>query len=417
MKKLWIIPVMLTGTPALANDFIDKSSVELTARNFYFDRDYQKESPYPAAKDWSQGFIFKANSGYTPGPIGFGLDLLATAGFKLDGDAQHAGTGNLPRDAATNEPIDQYGEIRLTGKAKVSQTEVKIGTLQPMTPVLVGSPARLLPQTYRGVALQSKDIPQLDLQASWIDKVNQRDSTDYEKIKISGVNGRYTPAETNHLYYVGGHYDLTQLPLRITAFHMDVNDLYHQSLLGLTHQHRFADQTSLSSQVRYYVSREDGQAKAGLVDNDLIHSHFELKHQQHKFILSTFHHLGQTAFPYLTGGETGLTIDTWTGEFLNPKERVYSARYEYDFKNYVPGLRFMTRYTYGHNIYAPQFGGTNFHEDELDFDLGYTVQKGPLKNLGLRARYAIYDNNMSAAANIKPANETRLNIDYTWKFK
>ncbi len=62
----------------------------------------------------------------------------------------------------------------------------------------------------------------------------------------------------------------------------------------------------------------------------------ELKHQNHKFIFGTFQHHGDTAFPYLTGGETGLLIDTWPGEFLNPKEKAYSFRYEYDFKDYVP---------------------------------------------------------------------------------
>lgn len=417
MNKLWIVPIVVCSTPALASNFIDQSTVELTARNFYFDRDYQVENRYPALRDWSQGFILRANSGFTEGPIGFGVDILATAGFKLDADAKYGGTGNLPRSVTNNKPADQYGEIGITAKAKVSKTELRVGTLQPMTPVLVGSPARLLPQTYRGVALQSKDIPQLDLQASYIDKVNQRDSTDYENIKISGVNGRFKSEETDHLYYVGGHYDLAATPLKITAFHMDVQDLYHQSLLGFTHKHAFSDQTILTSQLRYYLSRKDGEARAGQVDNDLIHSHFELKHDAHKFILSTFHHQGDTAFPYLTGGETGLTIDTWTGEFLNPKEKVYSVRYEYEFKDYISGLRFMTRYTHGSNIYAPQFGGTDFKEDELDFDIGYTVQNGPLKNLGVRARYAIYDNDMPITANIKEANETRINIDYTWKFK
>ncbi len=417
MKNLWITPFLLLTTPAFANSFIEQSKVDLTARNFYFDRDFQVENRYPALRDWSQGFIFKAQSGYTEGPIGFGIDILATAGFKLDGDAKYGGTGNLPRNARTNEPADQYGEIGITAKAKVAQTEVRIGTLQPMTPVLVGSPARLLPQTYRGVAVQSKDVQGLDLQASYIDKVNHRDSTNYENIKISGVNGRYRSVETDHLYYLGGHYDFNNYPLKLTAFHMDVEDLYHQSLLGVTYKHAFNEDTALTSQLRYYMSDADGAAKAGKVDNNLIHSHSELKHQNHKFILSTFHHLGDTAFPYLTGGETGLTIDTWTGEFLNAKERVYSARYEYDFKDYVPGLRFMTRYTHGSNIYAPQLGGTDFEEDELDFDIGYTVQNGPLKNLGLRARYAIYDNDMPITANIKPANETRINIDYTWKFK
>lgn len=416
MKKQWITPFLLFASPVFADSFIEQTQIDLTARNFYFDRDYQEQAPYPAAKDWSQGFILKANSGFTEGSVGFGVDVLATAGFKLIADADYAGTGNLPRNAQNNEAADAYGEIGITAKAKLNQTQVRVGTLQPMTPVLVGSPARLLPQTYRGVAIQSKDIEKLDLQASYIDKVNHRDSTNYENIKISGVNGRFIPAETDHLYYAGGYYDLAK-PLKLTAFHMDVEDLYHQSLIGITHKYAFNDATTLSSQLRYYLSRDDGAAKAGDVDNDLIHSHFELKHDLHKFIVSTFHHQGRSAFPYLSGGETGLLIDTWPGEFLNPKEKVYSLRYEYDFKNYVPGLRFMTRYTDGSNIYAPKLGGTKLKEDELDFDLGYTVQNGPLKNLALRARYAMYDNNLSPASNLKPVNETRINIDYTWKFK
>lgn len=414
--KLWMSMALLFATPAFANDFIDQSKVELTLRNFYFDRDFQQQSNYPAAKDWSQGFIFKAHSGYTPGKVGFGLDLLATAGFKLDADANHAGTGNLPRDPITNKPSSSYGQIGLTAKAKVSATELRVGTLLPMNPVIVASPARLLPQTYRGVSLNSKDIPNLDLEAAYIDKVNHRDSTNWERIKMTGVNGRFKPAETDGLYYVGGHYQL--IPnLKASGFYMNVEDLYDQSMFGLAHQWKFNDQTQLNSTLRYYHSRDQGQAKAGVVDNDLIHANLELKHATHKFIASSFHNQGSTAFPYLSGGETGLLIDTWPADFLNPKEKVYSLRYEYDFKNYIPGLRFMTRYTWGNHIEAPRLGGYQLKEDELDFDLGYTIQQGPFKNLSLRARYAIYDNTMLANANIKPANETRINIDYTWKFK
>lgn len=158
MSKLWMYSTLMLSGSVWAGSFIDNSSVELTTRNFYFDRDYQEQSAYPAAKDWTQGFILKANSGYTEGTVGFGLDVLATAGFKLDADAEHGGTGNLPRDTRTNEPADSYGEIGVTAKAKMSQTELRIGTLMPMNPVLVASPARLLPQTYRGISLTSKDI-------------------------------------------------------------------------------------------------------------------------------------------------------------------------------------------------------------------------------------------------------------------
>ena len=197
MSKLWVYSTLMFSGSIFAGSFVDNSSVELTTRNFYFDRDYQELSKYPAAKDWTQGFIFKANSGYTEGTVGFGLDILATAGFKLDASAKYAGTGNLPRDTATNEPASSYGEIGVTGKAKISQTELKIGTLRPMNPVLVASPARLLPQTYRGISLESKDVKDFELQAAYIDKVNQRDSTNFENIRISAVNGRFKNAETD----------------------------------------------------------------------------------------------------------------------------------------------------------------------------------------------------------------------------
>src|SRR5690606_29593622 len=198
MNNLWIVPIVICNTPALASNFIDQSTVELTARNFYFDRDYQVENRYPALRDWSQGFILRANSGFTEGPIGFGVDILATAGFKLDADAKYGGTGNLPRSVTNNKPADQYGEIGITAKAKVSKRELRVRNLQLITKVFVVSPTRMHTQTYRGVELQSKDIPQLDLHDSYIDKLNQRDSIDYENIKITGVNGRFKSEEPDH---------------------------------------------------------------------------------------------------------------------------------------------------------------------------------------------------------------------------
>ena len=72
-------------------------------------------------------------------------------------------------------------------------------------------------QTYRGISLTSKDIKDFDLQAAYLDKVNHRDSTNYEKIKISGVNGRFKSAETDGLYYLGGNYQFNPA-LKLTAF-------------------------------------------------------------------------------------------------------------------------------------------------------------------------------------------------------
>jgi hypothetical protein len=416
MQKLCFIPLVLCSSCAFAEGFIKDSTLSLTARNFYFDRDYTRTLSYPAARDWAQGFILEAKSGYTQGPVQLGVDVLATVGYKLDADARYAGTGLLPRSASSNQAADHYADLGLTGKIKIKQTEIKIGSLRPMTPVLLASPARLLPQLYRGISLDSSQLTNLKLTAAYLDRVNQRDSTDWEKIKISGVNGRFRAAETDAVYYLGGNYQLSSNS-KLSVYYMDVKDLYNQSLLGIEQRYALNAQNQLLADVRYYRSRDDGQALAGEVDNDVIMANFALQRGVHKLSVGTLSHFGQTAFPYLSGGETGMFLDTWPAEFLNAKERAYSIRYEVDLKHYVPGLRFMTRYTKGVNIYAPKLGGDNLKEDELDFDVGYRVQSGWFKNLGLRARYAIYDNNMSAAASIRPAKETRINIDYTWKFK
>ncbi|MFH4316928.1 OprD family outer membrane porin, partial [Acinetobacter baumannii] len=55
MSKLWMYSTLMLSGSVWAGSFIDNSSVELTTRNFYFDRDYQEQSAYPAAKDWTQG--------------------------------------------------------------------------------------------------------------------------------------------------------------------------------------------------------------------------------------------------------------------------------------------------------------------------------------------------------------------------
>ncbi|MFW1908906.1 OprD family outer membrane porin, partial [Acinetobacter ursingii] len=106
------------------------------------------------------------------------------------------------------------------------------------------------------------------------------------------------------LYYAGGYYNVNP-SLRLGLFYLDVNNLHDQWTTGFLHKWEINPTTRLSSYLHYYRSRDEGNAQAGLVDNDLYHAHFELKHQNHKFIFGTFQPHGETAFPYLSGGETG----------------------------------------------------------------------------------------------------------------
>lgn len=43
----------------------------------------------------AQGFILKADSGYTEGPVQFGLSFIGMTGFQLDSSPDRTGTGLL----------------------------------------------------------------------------------------------------------------------------------------------------------------------------------------------------------------------------------------------------------------------------------------------------------------------------------
>jgi hypothetical protein len=146
--------VVIATNPASAA-FIEDSKAAVELRNFYMNRDFRSGDGQSKAEEWAQGFILKMESGYTEGPVGFGLDAIGLLGVKLDSGSGRGGTGLLPR-SASGEPADDYGTAGLTAKAKLSATTLHVGTLQPVIPVLMRNDSRLLPNIYRGAWLQSK---------------------------------------------------------------------------------------------------------------------------------------------------------------------------------------------------------------------------------------------------------------------
>lgn len=73
----------------------------LLNRNYFLYNDYRRADVGRGyRKEWAHGLIADLESAYTPGRVGFGLDLHGFAGFKLDGGRGHAGTGLLPLDSS-----------------------------------------------------------------------------------------------------------------------------------------------------------------------------------------------------------------------------------------------------------------------------------------------------------------------------
>ncbi|ENX60201.1 hypothetical protein F885_02393 [Acinetobacter higginsii] len=240
-----------------AHDFIDDIKTSITARNYYLDRNYTEETPYPAARDWAQGFILKAQSGYTAGDVGVGLDFMAYAGFKLYGSLDYAATGLLPVNKVTNQRANNYGEIGLTAKAKIFEnTTVHVGILEPKLPVLFASPARLFPQTYRGIQIQTSEIPNFHLNVIYVDRINHRDSTNYEHITLANPNKRFNQAaESSGMHEFGGEYKLTD-KTELSAYYANLHDVYQQTFLGVKGK-KDTQFGQLLGDMRLYISNKE----------------------------------------------------------------------------------------------------------------------------------------------------------------
>lgn len=410
---LGLMGVSMMPAPLLAEGLVADSHGTLTLRNYYMDRDYKDDGAKTAAREWAQGFMMNAESGFTPGKLGFGLDARALVGVKLDSSPDRSGTELLPVSARDGRAADEYSRLGLTGKMRFSQTTIKTGDVSIFLPFAFASPSRLLPQTFRGTTLSSKELEGLTFNAGYIDRVNKRDSSNYQPLAIASPNRRFNGAATSsHMAYAGGDYQLSQ-QLSLRAYHAEVDDLYTQNTLALLHQLPLGDGT-LTTDLRSFFSRDTGSAKAGEVDNQNLSALVGYKLGGHSVSLGYMHSSGDTATPYLSGTELmGLSELTMSSDFLNAKERTWQAIYDYDFTAVgIVGLRSRLRYVRGDNIELAALNADDRKEREFQMELGYVIQSGPLKNVSLLARKSIYRNDFPAGAAFRDENQTRFVVQY-----
>ena len=410
---LGLMGVSMMPAPLLAEGLVADSHGTLTLRNYYMDRDYKDDGAKTAAREWAQGFMMNVESGFTPGKLGFGLDARALVGMKLDSSPDRSGTELLPVSARDGRAADEYSRLGLTGKMRFSQTTIKTGDVSIFLPFAFASPSRLLPQTFRGTTLSSKELEGLTFNAGYIDRLNKRDSSNYQPLAIVSPNRRFNGAATSsHMAYAGGDYQLSQ-QLSLRAYHAEVDDLYTQNTLALLHQLPLGDGT-LTTDLRSFFSRDTGSAKAGEVDNQNLSALVGYKLGGHSVSLGYMHSSGDTATPYLSGTELmGLSELTMSSDFLNAKERTWQAIYDYDFTAVgIVGLRSRLRYVRGDNIELAALNADDRKEREFQMELGYVIQSGPLKNVSLLARKSIYRNDFPAGAAFRDENQTRFVVQY-----
>jgi len=446
------VAVGVLAQQASAAGFIEDSKATLGLRNFYINTDNRDHDANTAAnkrngvqsknEEWGQGFDLRFTSGYTQGTVGFGIDAIGLLGVRLDsGGGTNGATatsygGTVFPSKSNGEAVDNFSSLGLTAKAKISQTELKLGTLQPKLPVIVTNDGRLLPQTFQGGQITSNDIKDLTLVGGQIEHAKGRNSSNNEELSIAGANAHTALGrDSNKFIYGGGDYKITK-DLTAQYYYGNLEDFYKQHFLGLVHNWAIGPGV-LKSDFRYFNSRDDGAnghdlnyytsgnysgvaSGKGKVDNNLYSGLFLYTVAGHTFGGGYQVSNGSSDFPWLNQGDGSsayLTTDMQIAKFARAGERTWQARYSYDFaKVGVPGLTAGVVYLRGDNIDTvsgtrpyPE-SGSGRSEWERDLTIGYVVPEGPLKNLGLMWKNASWRNDVPGQ---RDQDENRLIVSYS----
>ncbi|PJH89423.1 MULTISPECIES: OprD family porin [Pseudomonas] len=411
LPRFWLA---LLGVPLVASaadqGLLEGSTATLQARNYYFSRDYSDivgANRQSKAEEWGQGFILTFKSGYTQGPVGFGIDALGTLGLKLDSSPDRVNTGLLPI-TDDGRAADDYSRLGLTFKAKVSKTELKVGELQPNLPVLAFSDIRLLPPSYQGVSISSSEISGLTVQAGHLTTTSLRNEAGDEKMIAMLGHVPKRQAESDAFNYLGGDYSFNSNRTSVSLWHGQLKDIYAQDFIGFKHSQPMGDWV-LGANLGYYDASEDGSEMLGKIDNQAFFSLLSAKRGGHTFYVGYQAMYGDSAFPRVFANVTPLGNEVPTYEFAYTDERSWQARYDYDFAAMgVPGLTTTVRYITGDNVNTG--AGFEGKDRERDLDIGYAFQSGFLSGLGVRVR------NVMARSNYRSdIDENRLILSYTWK--
>ncbi|WP_425915071.1 OprD family porin [Pseudomonas sp. GWSMS-1] len=430
------ITLVALANQATAAGFIEDSKATLNLRNFYYDRnDKNTANNNTEANEWGQGLQLNFVSGYTQGTVGFGVDAIGLVGVKLDSGGttskaeRSRNPGALFPLESDGSAVDNYGKAGVTGKVRLSKTELRIGTLQPKLPVITFNDGRLLPQTFEGAQVTSAEIDGLTLTAGQLESTKTRSSTDDVALRIGGagsVQGK--AADSNEFIYAGGDYKITK-DLTAQYYYGSLEDFYKQHFLGLTHNLALPV-GALKTDLRYFNSGSDGKngslagrtegykssgfwragdSNTGEVDNNTWSALFTYSLSGHALIAGYQQVSGDSAFPFVNQGDGAsayLITDRQIGKFASAGERTWLAEYGYDFASAgIPGLKATVTYLSGNNIDA---AASDRKEWERDFRLDYALQDGPLKGLGLSWRNATFRSN--AATDL---DENRLIVSYS----
>jgi hypothetical protein len=436
------VAVGVLAQQAGAAGFLEDSKASVSSRTMYYDAD-MREGPSTAGnrqRETAEGLKFDYLSGFTQGTVGFGIDAQALVGIHLDGGKGHHPTGNansfFPSDG--DKSADEWSRLDGNVKARFSKTEAHLGgALAPNLPILIANDSRLLPQTFDGGTITSKEIDNVTFNLGQLEHASGRASSNSTGLSVAGAT-----QDSNKFRYAGADWKVTK-DLLLQYYYANLEDFYKQNFLGLVHVYPIAANQSFKTDLRYFDSSSDGKngdagyrfnnnngfAKTpGEVDNTTWSATFTYTLGGSAFLLGHqrisddggFVFLNQGSLVDGNGNQEGAAgasfysfTDATVGSFIRAGENTTYGQYSYDFASLgVPGLKASLAYLHGQDIKPIGGIGSDQTERETDARIDYVIQTGALKGFGTTLRHGTYRGSTSTS----DQDQTRLIFNYTYSF-
>ncbi|WP_313738334.1 OprD family porin [Pseudomonas sp.] len=420
--RISLLALALFGaTQAQANDqansagFVEDSHAKVLLRNAYINRDKKHGSDDQA--EWGQAFIGTFSSGFTQGTVGVGVDAFGLYALRLDGGRGRNGGAGIdffkPSEDGSGRSPHNLARGGAAVKFRVSNTVLKYGDQMPSLPVLQHDDARLLPESFTGTLITSKEIEGLEVNAGHFTQearksMEGRDSGGLKSIDVLGGTYHFNDRLTGSLYT------------------SQVEDVLRKHYLGLNYVHPLADDQSLTLDFNGYKSDINHRYvnAAGLTgDRNTIWSLAATwAFGPHALTLAHQRSTGSTGYNYGwyqnrggvgDGGSSIYLANSYWSDFNAEDERSWQVAYDLNFAELgVPGLTYKVAYVRGDNINTHGFGEGK--EREIFNQVRYVVQEGPAKDLSVKLRSSILRTSESVRQNgyNDDGNEVRVFVEY-----
>lgn len=415
--------------------FFNGSSLNGLLRNYYFSRDNHNTPARLDQREWAQGAYLSFRSGYTDTPIGVGVDVHGFYGLKLDGGGGSGGAGLLPLNSK-KEPESEFSAAGAALKLRGFDSLVQVGDQYLENPVVAGGVSRLFPQTFRGVALKNYSVPELTLDAGWVDSTRLRNQSGQSHLTTSygASNKAGTPANraSPNMTWLGGVYSVPDA-LTLTVYGGQLSDIWNQYYAGVSWPLKLAKAVTLTPYLRYFKTRDQGQSQLGSIDNNTYSGGLTVSGAGQSLTLSLQKIDGDTPFDYVVQDDRTflyLSNSQQYADFNAPGEKSWKLQYQTSLAIVdAPNIQLSTSYTRGEADltrvdpasqgygYIYNASGKDAHHWERDVALRYAVPDGQAKGVSVTLRWATHrtGDGYTAPGNTRGnsnADEYRVIVDY-----